>query len=167
MRKFILTMLLALTITAQAEVERFILTTTDNEKINIVETKDGLLFEEYKGKAVFLVMFGHNCPPCKAEMPEFIELTEKYKDKLRIVAVEAQRYNTKQLIEFKKENNINYNLVVGKDHENFIGYIADKAQWKGEIPFLIALNKNGGVEFVQRGFIPKKTLEELIEKLTK
>jgi thiol-disulfide isomerase/thioredoxin len=160
-------MLLALTVTAQANPQSFTLSTTEGETINIVETETGLIFDKYSGKAIFLVMFGHNCPPCKAEIPEFIELVEKYKEKFRIVAIEAQRYNTKQLKNFKEENKINYDLVVGKEHENFIGYIAEKAKWKGEIPFLVALDKNGEVGFVQRGFIPRNTLEGLIEKLTK
>lgn len=167
MRKVILTMLLALTITLQAEVEKFMLTDTEGKQFNITESREGLVFEEHKGKAIFLVIFGHNCPPCKAEIPEFVELTEKYKDKLQIIAIEAQRYNVIQLKAFKKENGINYSLVTGKDHDEFIGYIADKAKWQGAIPFMIAIDKNGAVDSMEQGFIPKKILEELILKLTK
>jgi len=168
MKKVILTiLLLALTITLQAGVEKFTLTDTEGKQLNITESKDGLIFEEYKGKAIFLVIFGHNCPPCKAEIPEFIELTKKHKDKLQIIAIEAQRYSKTQLQAFKEENGINYNLITGQDHDKFIGYIADKAQWKGAIPFMIAIDKNGAVDSVEQGFVPAKTLEELIEKLTK
>ncbi|SFV56679.1 Thioredoxin [hydrothermal vent metagenome] len=167
MKKIILTILLALTVTLQAEFEKFTLTNTEGKQLNITESKDGLVFEEHKGKAIFLVIFGHNCPPCKAEIPEFIEFTKKYKDKLEIVAIEAQRYDVKQLKAFKEKNGINYNLVAGKEHENFVGYIATKAQWNGAIPFLIAIDKNGAVDSMEQGFISKKTLEELIEKLTK
>ncbi|NEW59897.1 TlpA family protein disulfide reductase [Sulfurovum sp. bin170] len=167
MKKIILIILLALTVTLQAEFEKFTLTNTEGEKFNITESKDGLVFEEHKGKAIFLVLFGHNCPPCKEEIPELVELTEKYKDKLEIIAIEAQRYSVEQLKAFKKENGINYNLVTGKEHDDFVGYIANKAQWNGAIPFLIAIDKNGAVDSMEQGFIPKKTLEELIEKLTK
>jgi peroxiredoxin len=167
MKKVILTILLVLTVTLQAKFEKFTLTDTDGIQINITESKDGLIFEQYKGKAIFLVIFGHNCPPCKEEIPEFIELTKNYKDKLQIIAIEAQRYTVEQLKVFKEKNGINYSLVTGKDHDNFIGYIADKAQWKGAIPFMIAIDKNGAVDSVEQGFIPKKILEELIEKLTK
>jgi peroxiredoxin len=167
MKKIILAILMILTIALQAEVEKFTLTDTEGKEFHITESKDGLIFEEHKGKAIFLVIFGHNCPPCKAEIPEFIELTEKYKDKLQIVAIEAQRYDVTQLKAFKEDNKINYSLVTGKDHENFIGYIADKARWQGAIPFMIAIDKNGAVDSMEQGFVPKKTLEELIEKLTK
>jgi peroxiredoxin len=156
-----------LTVALQAEVEKFTLTDTEGKEFNIIESKEGLIFEEHKGKAIFLVIFGHNCPPCKKEIPEFVELTEKYKDKLVIIAIEAQRYSVKQLQSFKIDNGINYSLVTGKDHDRFIGYIADKAQCKGAIPFMIAIDKNGTVDSVEQGFIPPKTLEELIQKLTK
>jgi len=167
MKKVILTILLTLTIALQAEVEKFTITDTEGKQFNITESKDGLIFEEYKGKAIFLIIFGHNCPPCKAEIPEFVELAEKYKDKLQIIAIEQQKYSVEQLKIFKQENGINYSLIAGKDYNDFIGYIADKAQWRGAIPFMIALDKNGAVNLIKQGFIPKNTLEELIEKLTK
>ena len=165
MKKIIWAILLTLTVALQAEVEKFTLTDTEGKQFNITESKDGLIFEEHKGKAIFLIIFGHNCPPCKAEIPEFVELTEKYKDKLQIIAIEAQRYSVTQLKAFKEDKGINYSLVTGKEHENFVGYIADKAQWKGAIPFMIAIDKNGAVDSMEQGFIPEKTLEELIEKL--
>jgi len=167
MKKVILAILLILTVTLQAEVKKFTLTDIDGKQFNIKETKNGLIFNNQKEKAIFLVIFGHNCPPCKKEIPEFIELTKKYKDKIEIVAIEVQRYNVEQLKAFKQENGINYNLIAGRDHDSFIGYIVDKAQWKGAIPFMIALDKNGDVQFMEQGFIPSKTLEELIGKLTK
>ena len=106
MKKVILTILLVLTVTLQAKFEKFTLTDTDGIQINITESKDGLIFEQYKGKAIFLVIFGHNCPPCKKEIPEFVKLTEKYRDKLLIIAIEAQRYSVEQLQAFKIENGI-------------------------------------------------------------
>jgi len=174
MKKIILTILLTFGITlTHAEVaknqptESFVLTTTKGEKIHVSATTEGLDFKEFRGKAVFLVLFGHMCPPCNAEIPEFIALSDKYKDKLAIVAIEAQRYDMQKLQEFQSRKGINYNLVPGKESDAFIGHIAQRSGWSGAIPFLIALDKNGEVQTVQQGFIPKETLEGLIEKLTK
>ena len=79
MKKLIFAILFALSINtvASADTIKFKLTDTDGKSINITESKDGLIFEEHKGKAIFLVIFGHNCPPCKAEIPEFIKLTQE------------------------------------------------------------------------------------------
>ncbi|MCK5853752.1 MAG: TlpA family protein disulfide reductase [Sulfurovaceae bacterium] len=174
MRKILLSILLIFGFTLafadgapQAKAETFTLTDTDGKQLHITHTEGGLNFQEHQGKAVFLVLFGHMCPPCNAEIPEFIELTEKYKDKLAIVGIEAQRYSMDKLREFKTKKNINYALIPGKDNDDFIGYIAQRAGWSGQIPFLIALDKNGVVQDMMPGFVAKEKLEKLILQLTK
>jgi len=147
------------------EMESFTLINTEGQPIHVRSTAKGLDFEEFRGKAVFLVLFGHMCPPCNAEIPEFIALKNQYKDKLEIVALEAQRYDMDKLKAFKAKKGINYNLVPGKESDEFIGHIAGRAGWNGAIPFLIALDKYGEVQVIQQGFIPRKTLEGLVETL--
>lgn len=170
MKRIILTILLMLNTALLADSSKtlqFTLTDIAGENIHITKTDGKLTFEEYKGKAVFLIIFGHQCPPCKAEIPELIELTTKYKDQLEIVAIEAQNYSVEELEKFRDMENINYHLVSGKDHENFlVGHIARNG-WSGSIPFLIAMDKNGTIKFAEEGFIPMETLESLVEKLNK
>ena len=174
MKKILLSILLILGLTLafadvlpETEAETFTLIDTDGQKINVSHTEKGLNFQEHQGKAIFLVLFGHMCPPCNAEIPELIELTKKYKNKLAIVAIEAQRYSMENLKTFKTNKNINYSLVPGKENDDFIGYIAQRAGWSGQIPFLIALDKSGEVQDMLPGFVSKEKLEELIVKLTK
>lgn len=172
MKKILLTIFLTFGTTllvaetpSPVDAESFTLTDTEGTTIKVTELEEGLKFEKYHGRAVFLVLFGHMCPPCNAEIPEFIELTKAHPDKLAIVALEAQRYSNEDLKKFKTEKGINYHLVAGKNHDDFIGYIAQRAQWNGSIPLLIAIDKKGAVQAVQPGFIAKTVLEELIEKL--
>ena len=174
MKKILLAILLTLGVTLavadvlpETEAQTFTLTDTDGQKINISHTEGGLNFQNYQGKAVFLVLFGHNCPPCNIEIPEFIKLTEKYKDNFAIVAIEAQRYSMEDLKLFKANKGINYSLVPGKDNNEFIGYIAQRSGWRGQIPFLIAFDKNGDVQDMLPGINSIEKLEELILKLTK
>ncbi len=169
MKKILFIMILTLitTFTIEASEPNFIIKNTENQLIHIKDLKQGLLFEEYKGKAIFLIMFGHNCPPCREEMPELIKLSKEYKDKLAIVAIEVQGYNTSQLAEFKKNEGINYNLVSGDDNSKFVQHIFQRAKWRGEIPFLIAIDKYGEVKDIKVGMVPKNILEGLIETLTK
>jgi len=168
-KNIILTVLLTLSTTLYASSEdtsTFTLTNTEGQQIHVSDIKEGLLFKEHKN-ALFLIMFGHNCPPCKEEIPELIELTKKYKDKLTIVAVEVQGYKTEQVKVFKEKYGINYNLVSGDDNYDFVKHIVQRAGWKGAIPFLVAIDKNGAVQAIQAGPIKKESLEELIEKLNK
>ncbi len=173
MKKLLLTLMLGLTIFLQAEeAPSFALTTVDDKNItvnqlNISKTETGLEFKEFKGKAVLLVLFGHRCPPCLKEIPEFIALTKKHKDDLEIVAIESQQYPTDKVKEFVAEHQMNYNVVAGIDHNDFIMYIASMAGYTQGIPLplLIAVNKNGEVEQVQAGIIREDELEMLVEEL--
>lgn len=150
----------------------FALTTIDDKNITVTEqtissTESGLSFEEFKGKPILLTLFGHRCPPCLKEIPEFIKLTKKHKDTLEIVAIESQLYPLDKLKDFVTDYGINYNVVAGVDYGNFIEYIAKKAGYgKGiPLPLLIAINKNGEVEHVQAGLIRTDELEMLIKDL--
>jgi len=171
MKKILLTLtiiFISLTSSIYAEdTPSFTLTTIDDKNITVTETKEGLTFHEFKGKAVLLTLFGHRCPPCLKEIPEFIELTNKHKDDLEIVALEAQLYPTEKVKEFVDEHKINYNVIAGIDHGDFVNYIAQRAGYTRGVPLplLIAINKNGEVESVQAGLIREDELELLIKDL--
>lgn len=147
----------------------YTLTTTDNQIIHVSETKEGLDFKEFQGKAVLLTLFGHRCPPCMREIPKLIELTKKHPTDLAIVAIESQDYPTREVIEFKKEHGMNYNVVAGIDHNEFISYIAGRAGYTSGIPLplLIAIDKNGEVQGVQAGELSEDELEFLVQELNK
>ncbi len=154
------------TINAQ-EPLTFTLTTIDDKNLTVSETKEGLEFHEFKGKAVLLTLFGHRCPPCLKEIPELIELTNEHKNDLEIVAVEAQLYPKDSLKEFVAEHKMNYNVIAGYDNNDFVAYIANRAGYTNGIPLplLIAINKDGEVESVQAGLIGKSELEQLVKDL--
>ena len=129
-------------------------------------TDNGLDIEGMKGKVIFLEFFGHNCPPCLASIPHLINLQKKHKDKLVIIAIEVQGYNTDQLREFAKRKGINYITVSDPDAGMLVDYIAQRAQWKGSIPFFVAMDTTGSVQFVQVGMLPEAVLERLFVKLS-
>ncbi|MBU1684607.1 TlpA family protein disulfide reductase [Patescibacteria group bacterium] len=145
----------------------YTLTTTDGNTINITDTKEGLDFQEFKGKAVLLALFGHRCPPCIREIPEFIELTKKHKDDLAIVAIESQNYPLDEVKAFQKKHKMNYNVIAGINHNDFISYIAGRAGYTEGIPLplLIAVDKHGEVQGLQAGQLSQDELELLVKKL--
>jgi len=168
MKKLLLALIISLTTFIHAENgQTFTLTTTADKNITVTDTKEGLDFKEFKGKAVLLALFGHRCPPCLKEIPEFIELTNKHKDDLEIIAIEAQLYPTDKVKEFVTDHNMNYNVIAGVDHGDFVSYIAERAGYtRGlPLPLLIAVNKNGEVENVQAGLIREDELEILVKDL--
>jgi thiol-disulfide isomerase/thioredoxin len=142
----------------------FTITTVNDKKLNISEIENGLIFEELKDKAIFLVFFGYRCPPCRREVPVFIELIKEHKD-LAIVAIEVQGYDNQELKDFGQRNDINYHLISSDANMEFISYIQAKSNWHGSIPFLLGLNKNGEVKIVHTGGVGKSALEGAYQDL--
>jgi len=174
MNKILFTLFLTLStfLHAADDAPSFNLTTVNDKNItvtqlNISKTETGLEFKEFKGKAVLLALWGHRCPPCLKEIPEFIKLTEKHKDDLAIVAIEAQLYPTDKVKEFVTDHQMNYNVVAGIEHNDFVSYIASMAGYTEGVPLplLIAINKDGMVEQVQAGLVREDELEMLIKDL--
>jgi len=157
-----------LTLLTSLYADNFEVVTSDDTIIHAKDLEKGLLFEEYRGKPVLLVLFGHRCSPCMEEIPKLIKFKNKYKDKLEIVAIEVQGYNKEQLENFKKAKGINYNLVPRNNkNDAFLQNIMIRSGWEGAIPFLIALDKNGEVNDIITGLAPKNKLEELVKTLIK
>lgn len=127
----------------------------------------GLDIPSLKGKVVFLEFFGHKCPPCLKSIPHLIELQEKHKDKLAIISVEVQGMNEAELKDFVFKKGINYTVSTEKNARMLVNYIAVRAEWSGSIPFMVAMDTKGDVQFVQAGMIPQDYLENLFEQLSK
>jgi thiol-disulfide isomerase/thioredoxin len=139
--------------------------TLDDKEIHVDEAVAGLTFQEHKNKMVFVIFFGYRCPPCIQEMPHLIALMEKKHPDLEIVALEVQGLNKEELVAYKKEKGINYTLALGSENNQFIRYIASKAQWEGSIPFFIAFDKQGEVKVVHIGALNTKQLNSVYEEL--
>jgi thiol-disulfide isomerase/thioredoxin len=173
LKKLLLILIFTFTTFLQAaDAPSFTLNTIDGKTITINQlkiskTETGLEFKEFKGKAVLLTLWGHRCPPCIKEIPEFIKLTNKHKDNLEIVAIEAQRYNADKVKTFADDYGMNYNVIAGVNHSDFIDYIATMAGYSRGVPLplLIAINKHGEVEQVRAGLVREDELEMLIEDL--
>jgi len=69
---------------------------------------------DFKGKVVILNFWATWCPPCRKEIPVFIELYKKYKDEgLVIIGISLDREGKKVLIPFVKKFGINYPVLIG------------------------------------------------------
>lgn len=142
------------------------LTDTNGTNYSIVAENSNIKIEGMEGKVVFLEFFGLQCPACRIAMPHLINLQEKYKDKLRVLAIEVQNNEVDQINKYKAKHGINYTTFSNYDIGRLVRYIADKSDWQGAIPYTIAIDPTGEVLFAQAGVIEEKTLESYIEKYT-
>ncbi len=84
---------------------------------------------------------------------------------MAIISIEVQGYDRTRLTKFAKEKGMNYITVSQDDAGDLVQYISERAEWRGSIPFLVALDSTGVVQFVQAGMLPESSLEELIKQL--
>jgi thiol-disulfide isomerase/thioredoxin len=102
----------------QSKSSNYTLKTTDNKIINIELAKNLLFSKQLEGKIVLINFWATWCPPCKKEIPAFVKLVEKYKDKFIVIGVLMEKDKNKNEIDnFIKEYNINFPIT--KDFDNF------------------------------------------------
>ncbi len=158
--------LIAISSLAQAADSKYIkLPTLNGKTIHIKGTDGGLEIPEYKGKVVFLEFWGTHCPPCLASIPHYVDMIKKYKGKLAMLGIEVQNTPKARLKSFVKAKGINYDVVAYEDAGYFVDYIANRADWKGSIPFLLILDPDGQVVTMQVGMLPQNVLEKVLNDI--
>jgi thiol-disulfide isomerase/thioredoxin len=68
---------------------------------------------DLQGKVVLVNFWATWCPPCREEIPELIELSKRYKDKLQIIGVSMDDAPASEVREFAKQIGITYPVVMG------------------------------------------------------
>lgn len=165
MKKIIISISILLTMFLHAQEMEMIDTNGTSYKVSA--QNDEFKIERMEGKVVFLEFFGLSCPACKELMPTLIALQKKYPNKLNVMAIEVQNNDIKPINEYKAHYGINYDTFSNYDVGFVVRYIANKAQWKGAIPFLVAIDSKGKVQALKVGITPKKELEAYVEKYSK
>jgi peroxiredoxin len=115
---------------------------------------------DQKGKMVILNFWATWCPPCQREIPDFIELYDKYeKEGLMIVGVSVDQDGWTTVDRYIQNMNIQYPVVmftpeVVKNYDNF-----------QSIPTTFIIDKKGRIVNKVTGYRPKTFWEEEIKKI--
>jgi thiol-disulfide isomerase/thioredoxin len=93
---------------------------------------------QYKGKVIILDFWATWCPPCRSEIPHFIDLYNRYQDKgLVVIGIALDDEGAKVVKPFVDEYKINYPVILGNaDVQKAYGGIQG-------IPTTFIINKNG------------------------
>jgi peroxiredoxin len=95
---------------------------------------------DLRGKAVVLNFWATWCPPCKEEIPWFVELQKRYGSQgLQIVGVSMDDGDQKDVAKFAAENRINYPVLLGKET------VADQYGGIDYLPTTFYIDRNGVV----------------------
>lgn len=115
-----------------------------------------------KGKVVIVDFWATWCPPCREEIPGFVELQKAYGDKGLVVVGLSLDDAVEPVKEFYAKSGMNYPVfLVGEDTTKAWGNIE-------AIPTTFILDKAGQkVGEPHVGFVPKEKFEEQIKPLLK
>lgn len=115
---------------------------------------------DFKGKVIILDFWATWCPPCRAEIPHFVELYNDYKDEgLEVIGVSLDNNAKKVIPSFSEQYKINYVLL-----------IADKKVTRdyggiGSIPTTFIIDRDGNIVKKYVGYRDKEVFEKDIKNL--
>ena len=108
---------------------------------------------DFKGKVIILDFFATWCPPCRAEIPHFVELYDKYKDKGLVVIGISVELDQELVKRFAKEFDINYPVLID-DGKTSNAYGPIRA-----IPTTFIIDKDKNIVKKYIGYRDKETFE--------
>lgn len=115
---------------------------------------------DFKGKIVVLNFWATWCPPCVAEIPDFIEIEKEYRGKgVAVVGVSIDSLQPSEVAVFVKKAGINYPIVMSTD-EVTTKYGADDG-----VPITLIIRPDGTIADKHLGIVTKDYLEGHIQKL--
>ncbi|HEY4695818.1 MAG TPA: TlpA disulfide reductase family protein [Candidatus Hydromicrobium sp.] len=110
---------------------------------------------DFNGKILVLNFWATWCPPCREEIPDFVEVYNKYKDKdVQFLGVSNEDIFT--LKDFARDYDISYPILI--DDANVMGKWGIRA-----IPTTFVFDKNGQIIFENVGSMTGEQLENVIE----
>jgi peroxiredoxin len=129
-----------------------------------LQTQNGKVIElsKLKGKVVLMNFWATWCPPCRAEIPDLIEVYNTYKSKgFEIVGIALDEDGWSKVAPYIEEVKINYPVVLGstKVVQQYGGIEA--------IPTTFIVDKKGYIVASQVGLLSKELLEQKLKSLLK
>ena len=115
---------------------------------------------DYEDKVIILNFFATWCPPCRAEIPDFIQLVNEYSDKnLVIIGVSLDRSGVEVLREFADGLGINYPILLDD------GLVSDAYGPIRSMPTTFIIDKKGNIIQKIIGARSKDYFENIIKPL--
>ena len=117
---------------------------------------------DYRGKAVLLNFWATWCPPCKIEMPWFVDLQKQYGGQgLQVIGIAMDDDADKEagkIGDFAKEMNLNYLVLLGNEK------VGDAYGGVEGLPTTFYIGRDGKVLNAVSGLVSHSEIEDNIKK---
>ncbi len=117
---------------------------------------------DYKGKVVLLDFWATWCSPCKVEIPWFMEMQRKNKDKgFEVLGIAMDDEGWEAVKPFVADLGVNYRIVIGTDTT------AEQYGGVDALPTTFLIDRTGKIAAVHVGLTSKKDFEDGVQELLK
>lgn len=118
--------------------------------------------QEWDGKVLIVNFWATWCPPCRKEMPAFVELQKQYGAQgVQFVGIALD--DELMVKDFAETLEINYPILIGT--KDTIATAKAYGDHLGALPFTALVNRKGIVVQLFPGEVEKQSLESQIKKL--
>ena len=116
---------------------------------------------DFDGKVVMLNFWGTWCPPCRKEIPDLINLQEKYnKDGLEIVGITLNSGSAADIKKFADQKQMNYTVLTDFDNNETHGVTRSYSQAIGQsissMPTTLLIDREG---YIVKGYLGARSEE--------
>jgi cytochrome c biogenesis protein CcmG/thiol:disulfide interchange protein DsbE len=113
---------------------------------------------DFRGKVVVLDFWATWCPPCRAEIPDFIDLQKEYGSQgVQIVGIALDE--PEKVLAFARQNGMNYPVLLGSDE------VSMKYGGIEGIPTTFIIDRDGKIVNRFEGFRPRQVFETEIKNV--
>ena len=117
---------------------------------------------EWRGQVVVLNFWATWCPPCREEIPLFIDLQKRHgRDGLQFLGVAIDRQE--DVASYYVQIGMNYPTLIGDD--NAIEIMRDYGNRMGSLPYSVIIDRDGQVTARKLGAFRGQELESLLTPL--
>jgi peroxiredoxin len=124
------------------------------------ETIEGTMFRtaDYAGRVMVVNVWATWCPPCRVELPGFVELQDEWGSEVQFVGLATDQQGVRVVKPFAEEQELNYPQIAS-------GALAYR-HFPGEaVPRTYVIDTDGDIRYEHVGFMPKSTLNRVLRAL--
>lgn len=116
---------------------------------------------EWDGKIIIVNFWATWCPPCRKEIPDFVQLQEKYGAAgVQFVGVAVDQ--PEAIRDFIKTQPLNYPILVGDEEGSISKQFGNNI---GALPYTAVIDRTGKINVISRGQFHRAEAETAIKEL--